>query len=160
MQQRPMRRKDRRMLAEDAFNLLKDGEFGVLATVDAAGQPYGVPLSYANTNEKIYFHSAMSGHKLDNIGCSGKVTFTVVGQTEILPAKFSTDFESVVVFGDAALITDEAEKRLGLKLLAEKYSPGYSEEADNYINKDIKHTTVVGITIRHITGKKRNPRKT
>ena len=62
-----MRRKDRETDSEQTIKLLKEGEYGVLATVDAEGQPYATPLSYVCTNNLIYFHCATEGHKLNNL---------------------------------------------------------------------------------------------
>ena len=41
-----MRRKDKALPDAAAMQLLEHAEYGVLSTVDAAGQPYGVPLNY------------------------------------------------------------------------------------------------------------------
>ena len=76
-----MRRKDRALSEEAAVQILKDGEYGVLATCGADGQPYGVPLSYVYHKGKIYFHGAKTGHKLNNLSGSPKASFTVVGHT-------------------------------------------------------------------------------
>ncbi len=151
----PMRRKERQMPDPDAMSLLARGEYGVLSTSDGDGQVYGVPVSYANTADKIYFHSAQTGHKLKNILENPKVGFTVVGETQICPDRFTTMFESVVVFGEAELITDEVEKRKAMNLLVWKYAPEYPEEGEAYVNRAIDKTAVVGITIRHFSGKKR-----
>lgn len=155
MHNHQMRRKERQMPNPEALSLLARGEYGVLSTCDGNGQVYGVPLSYANTATKIYFHSAQTGHKLENILYHPEVCFTVVGKTKVLPKKFSTAFESVIVFGEAQLISDREEKRKALNLLAWKYAPEFPEEGEAYIDRAIDHTTVVGITIRHYTGKKR-----
>ena len=44
---REMRRKDRLLDSADAVEILKNGEYGVLATVTEDGSPYSVPMSYA-----------------------------------------------------------------------------------------------------------------
>jgi nitroimidazol reductase NimA-like FMN-containing flavoprotein (pyridoxamine 5'-phosphate oxidase superfamily) len=54
------------------------------------------------------FHGAVSGgSKYGNIVGNGKVCFTVVGRIDVMPEKFSTLFESVIVFGEAVLVSDE-----------------------------------------------------
>jgi nitroimidazol reductase NimA-like FMN-containing flavoprotein (pyridoxamine 5'-phosphate oxidase superfamily) len=151
-----MRRKERLMPEKDTLDLLTRAEYGVLSTVDEDGQPYGVPVSFANTTEKIYFHSAQTGHKLDNIENQKQVSFCVVGDTQVLPSQFSTRFESVIVFGEASIVTDREEKLSALILLAQKYAPGFPAEGEVYIQKGFDHTAVVGIKIQHLTGKNRN----
>jgi len=147
-----MRRKDKALSELATLQLLRDGEFGVLATVDPEGQPYGVPLNYVYLDDHIYFHCALVGHKLDNLAGNDKVSFSVIGRTEVLPAEFSTGFESVIVFGAAAQVEGE-ERYRALMGLAEKYSPDYLTEAPAYIEKFDKQTAVVRITIERMTGK-------
>lgn len=149
-----MRRHDRAMADEDAKTLLKNGEFGVLSTVSPDGQPYGIPLSYAYDGDVIFFHSALQGRKLDNIVGNNSVSFCVVGKTEILPRKFSTRFESVIVFGRASEAAG-GEKDRGLFELARKYSSAFLEEGRQYIERDRHKARVYKIHIESITGKSR-----
>lgn len=150
-----LRRKDRAMPASNAEDLLVRGEYGVLSTVGADGQPYGVPLNYVYQNGCIYFHSALEGHKLDNMAENPKVSFCVVGRTRILPDRFATDYESVVAFGVASEVW-EGERQSALLGLLEKYSPAYIEEGKRYIDQKEKVTRVMKIEIDHISGKARS----
>lgn len=43
----PMRRRDRELDEAEALALLREAEWGVLATVDADGWPYAVPVNHA-----------------------------------------------------------------------------------------------------------------
>ena len=116
-----MRRKDRQLNTEDTLTVLEQGEYGILSTICENGTPYGVPVSYVYSNNCIYFHCAKNvGLKLDNIGNNSNVCFTVVGKTELLPAKFSTKYESAIVFGQARLLKENEKKEPLLKLI-EKY---------------------------------------
>ncbi|ALC17385.1 MFS transporter [Desulfuromonas soudanensis] len=143
------------MPASNAEDLLVRGEYGVLSTVGADGQPYGVPLNYVYQNGCIYFHSALEGHKLDNMAENPKVSFCVVGRTRILPDRFATDYESVVAFGVASEVW-EGERQSALLGLLEKYSPAYIEEGKRYIDQKEKVTRVMKIEIDHISGKARS----
>ncbi len=104
---REMRRKDRELGYEEIINILMNNMYGVLSTVSQEGYPYGVPVSYVYNQEEIYFHCAGEGHKFDNISADRKVSFCVVGQTCVLPDKFSTNYESVIAFGEAREVFDE-----------------------------------------------------
>ena len=147
-----MRRKDKAMQDGAIIGLLQNGEYGVLSTVDGNEQPYGVPLNYVLMNNCIYFHCALEGHKLDNLAANPKVSFCVVGRTKVLPAEFSTEFESVIVFGRASLIEGE-ERYQALNALIEKYSPEFVSEGSAYIEKFDSQTNLVRIEIQHMTGK-------
>ena len=149
-----MRRFDRLMTDEEAIELLKTGEYGILATVDSENQPFGTPLSYVYYDGNIYFHSAKEGTKLDNIKNNSKVCFTVVGKTEVLPKDFSTNYESIMAFGKATLVED-SEKGAILMEIVKKYSPGFISEGEAYKNSDMHKTKVVKIQIDIFTGKHR-----
>lgn len=148
-----MRRKDRQLSEQDARQILERGEYGILSTADKDGIPYGVPLNYAYQDGIIYFHCAKDvGLKAANIAAQPKVCFTVVGNTEVLPEKFATKYESAVVFGTARRAAD---KRIGLTLLQKKYSPEFTEEGIQYIEQSLSHVEVYEIKVEGLTGKGR-----
>ena len=148
-----LRRKDKKISIEEAMGLLTKGEYGILSTVGADGQPYGVPLNYVYKNNTIYFHCALIGHKLDNLESNPRVSFCVVGETKVLPSEFSTEFISTVVFGIASEVKGE-ERYDGFLWILEKYSPEYIEKGKKYIDKMDKATKLIKIDIQHISGKK------
>lgn len=149
---REMRRKDRKLEDNDVIEILKNNNYGILSTVSEDGYPYGVPVSYIYFNNSIYFHGAIKGHKFDNISNNDKVSFCVVGQTQILPDEFSTKYESVIIFGRAIEVFDD-EKNMALLEILNKYSPDYIKQGKEYIDKASKATRVVKIHIEHISGK-------
>ncbi len=150
-----MRRKDREMKKEEAYELLFQSKYGILATVGYDGQPYAIPLNYIVSNNSIYFHCALNGYKLDNIALNSKVCFTVVGRTNIVSEQFSTDYESVVVFGTVSRIEEKDEKEKVLKGFVQKYSINFVSEGDAYIQKAKDQTVVCKIAIDNYSGKKR-----
>ena len=149
-----MRRTERAIPDGEAQDVLRAGEYGVLSTVSADGQPYGVPVSYAYTGEAIYFHCAVEGHKLDNLNSNNRVSFCVVGKTQVLPDKFATNYESVIVFGTAQEVFDD-EKHAGLVEILKKYSPDFMEKGERYIKGDGPQARVYKIMIEALTGKAR-----
>lgn len=144
----------RQMSDEQALELLKNGEYGVLCTVDTENQPYGTPLSYIFMGGSIYFHSALVGTKLNNIKNNSKVCFTVIGKTKILPGEFSTNYESVMAFGNATEIIGE-EKLNVFKEILKKYSNDFFEEGMKYIEKAKDKAKVVKIELDGFSGKHR-----
>jgi uncharacterized protein len=151
---REMRRKDRLITQEEALEVLKKGEYGILATVDEFGQPYGVPVSYVVLDGSIYFHSTNAGgHKSDNFTKNSKVSFTVVGNTQILPDQFATLYESAVVFGEAILVADETERLAAFREFLPKYSPAFLAEGEAYIQAAGPQASIVRINIKEISGK-------
>ena len=122
--------------------------------MSADGQPYGVPVSYSYVDDALYFHSAMEGHKLENLAVDSRVSFCVVGKTEVLPDKFGTRYESAIAFGKAIEV-DGDEKLRGLTELLKKCSPDYLKEGQLYIEATAVRTRVYKITIDSLTGKSR-----
>lgn len=152
---RPMRRADRQMDLPWTQALLARAEYGLLATADPAGQPYAVPISYAyDGDESIYIHCAPEGHKLDNLRANPLACFTVIGRTQVLPAQFSTVYESAIAFGTVSEL-EGAEKRTALRLIAAKYNPGQDAANDAYIAANFARVAVLHFHITHLTGKQR-----
>ncbi len=149
-----MRRIDRQMSEAEAKELLGRGEYGVLALIDEEGRPYGVPLNYVYANDAVYVHCALQGKKLSAIAANPQACFTVVGNTQVLPDKFATNYESVMVFGPAAIV-DAAEKELALEAIIQRYSADFLEAGHAYIEKFRAATQVVKIGIEHVSGKRR-----
>lgn len=149
-----MRRVDRQMAETEAKELLSRGEYGILALIDEDGRPYGVPLNYVYANDAVYVHCALQGKKLNAIAANPQACFTVVGNTQVLPDKFATNYESVMVFGPAAIV-DAAEKEFALEAIIQRYSADFLEAGHAYIEKFRAATQVVKISIEHISGKRR-----
>lgn len=147
-----MKQKDKAIEADDAIKLLMKCEYGILSTADNNGQPYAVPLNYVYKDNHIYFHCALTGHKIDNMENNPKVSFCVVGDTKVIPSIFGTEYKSVIAFGIASEIHG-AERYNALLWLLEKYSPEYIEEGKDYIEKHDKVTKVIKFQIESFTGK-------
>jgi len=150
---RAMRRKKQALPEAEAVAMLESCTSGVLALHGDDDYPYAVPLSYAYEDGRLYFHAATKGHKLDAVERSAKVSFCVIAADDIVPEKFTTHFRSAVAFGKARVVTDDVEKRHGLMLLAEKYSPDYVDAAGAEIDGDWKKVAVIALDIEHLTGK-------
>ena len=152
---REMRKKERQMTEEEATKALEKGSNGVLSVIGDDGHPYGVPLSYSYKEGKIYFHCAITGHKLDAIKNDERVSFTVVTKDDVVAENFTTNFESVIAFGRAKIIKDEGKIVPAKMHIADKYSKGYEKEAMDHIRSAMGRFYIVEIEIDHMTGKKR-----
>ncbi len=150
-----MRRCDRQAAVQDTVSILEKCEYGVLSTVNQDNIPYGVPLSYVYTDDSIYLHSASEGHKIDNITANSQVSFCVVGDKQSLPDKFTTNYESVIIFGQARQVQG-LEKTAALLALIGKYAPDHRAAGAEYIRQASAKTTVIKIVIEHMTGKVRS----
>ena len=150
---RDIRRTDRALTEEQAREILTRAEHGVLATVGAEGWPYAVPVNHVLAGDVLYIHCAQEGHKLENIAHEERVSFCAVADARVLPASLSTLYESTIVFGRAALVTDPVEKRQGLELLAIRFCGALTPEAEKTIATSASRAAVVRIRIERIAGK-------
>ena len=111
---RPMRRASRAIPEEAAKHLLQQSRRGVLAVNGDNGYPFAIPVNYYYDQEhdKIYFHGAKSGQKVDALKQNDKVCFTVYGNEHFEPGDWAPYVQSTVVFGRCHLIDDAAGELL------------------------------------------------
>ena len=151
---RPMRRGKQALSMPECAEILARGTSGVLALAGDGGYPYAVPLSYVYDGERLYFHCARAGHKLDAIAREPKASFCVVGRDEVILEKYTTYFRSVIAFGRVRVVEDEAQKRAAIDLLARKYAPDDSaENRERAIERDWKPLCMLEMEIDHLSGK-------
>ena len=144
---RQMRRKKQVLTKEECELVLERGTSGVLAVQGDGEYPYAVPLSYVYTDGKIIFHCAKQGHKLDAIAQNDKVSFCVIDLDDIQPERYTTYFRSVIAFGRARVLEEEAEKRAAIEALAAKYTPDDPEGRKQEIEREYRALCVVAIEI-------------
>jgi uncharacterized protein len=150
---REMRRGKQLLSKEETIEILKSCTSGVLGVSGDDGYPYTVPLSYTYKDDKLFFHCAKEGHKLDGIKRNAKVTFCVIDKDEIIQKTFTTHFRSVIVFGRARILTENDERQAALESLVGKYSPDYIQEGQKSIEDGWNRVCVLEVKIEHMTGK-------
>ena len=151
---REIRRFKQALEKEECEKILREASSGILAVHGDEGYPYTVPMSYFYEDGKIYFHSAKSGHKIDAIRANSKVSFCVVTVDEPQPEKFSGDFRSVVAFGKARIIEDDAEKWKIKEIITKKYAPNALQNAvDAKIDVRFKAVSIIVMDVEHLSGK-------
>lgn len=151
---REMRRHKQLLNAEETAAVLHKGTSGVLALSGEDGYPYAVPISYVFDGDKLYFHCAQSGHKLDAIRHCPKASFCVIDQDQIVPEEYTSYFRSVIAFGTIRELENDGEKRAAIEKLARKYAPDDTAEGlDAAIRRDWAPLCMLEMTIDHMTGK-------
>ena len=149
---REMRRGKQLLSKEDTVAVMDRCTNGVLACLGDEDYPYAVPLSYVYFNEKIYFHSAKAGHKIDAITKNPKVSFSVIDEDTIVSEKFTSYFRSVIAFGKARIVENN-EWLEAMKALVEKYSADQPEEAKHKEISGCMQAYMIAIDVEHMTGK-------
>lgn len=151
---RPIRKIKNQISEEACRSLLQSARRGVLAVNGDDGYPYAIPVNYFYDAEqqKIYFHGARSGHKVDAIKKCDKVCFTVFGNESIKDEVWAPYLQSVVVFGRCRLLDAGMESMGLLKRFAMKYYPEESM-VDEEIAAAGNATQMYEIAIEHFSGK-------
>lgn len=150
---RKMRRDAQLLLEEESIQILRDGKSGVLSLLGDEGYPYGVPLSYSYVDGKLYFHGAVTGHKVDAVINCDKASFCVVAQDDVKPEALTTHYKSVIAFGRVSILTGE-EKLSAILSIGRKYSSVLGDEKlMEEINGAMDCMSLICLEIEHLTGK-------
>ena len=151
---REMRRKNQLLSDAVSRDILEKNTSGVLSLMGDDGYPYGVPLSYVLVGDKLFFHCAKAGHKIDAIRREEKASFCVIDQDIVVSEEYTTHFRSVIAFGRVHILEGEEEKRNALRILAEKYSGDQEETGiEVEINKSFANVCMLQFDMEHVTGK-------
>ena len=151
---RAIRKKKNEIDPGAAKALLHAERRGVLAVNGDDGYPYAVPINYVydETAQKIYFHGARAGHKIDALRRCDKVCFTVYGHETFKEEPWAPFMQSVVVFGRCRLVEDPDRTAALLKRFAMKYYPD-ARLVDEEIARAGKAAQMFEIQIEHLSGK-------
>jgi hypothetical protein len=150
---RDMRRKRQQLSEAESIGILQKATSGTLALLGDNGYPYAVPISYVYHEGKLYFHSALSGHKVDAIRQCDKASFCVIEQDDVQPKKYTTFFRSVVAFGRIHIIEDEEVKLSTALMLGNRYNPNDDESLKKEIESGLSRMLMIRFDIEHLTGK-------
>lgn len=150
---REMRRFKQQLPHGECEEILKKNSSGVLALSGDDGYPYAVPMSYVYSDGKLWFHSALTGHKVDALRRCPKASFCVIDRDDVIPERYTTEFKSVIVFGTVRELTGE-EFLSAIRQLADKYAPLQgTEPREEEIRQSMGRFLMLELTAEHITGK-------
>lgn len=150
-----MRRKDREMDEKFAYEVIDKAPYVTMSMIDKCGMPYCIPISVVRDNEKLYFHCAMEGEKLENLLNNNSVCISAVSKMKPVDGKFTIEFESAVAKGKAVEVENRDEKIHALKLVCERFTPNNMADFHNAIERSFERTKVMRIDVNSITGKRK-----
>ena len=148
---RPIRRHHQQLSQEESIRILTESTSGTLALLGDNDYPYAVPLSYVYADGKIYFHSALEGHKIDAIRKHEKASFCVIAQDAVHGKEYTTYFRSVIAFGRIHIIEDAEQKLAYARLLGNRYNDDKALEEE--LAKGFNRMLMLRFDIEHLTGK-------
>jgi len=145
---------------EKIIEFLSSQQTGRISSIDENGFPQIIPMNFVFINDAVYIHSHIRGEKLDNIRRNQKVGFEVDKSLEFLPSYFSdptdasladTLYISVVIKGNASIVSDKEEKTNALNGLMKKYQPegGYEPiKPDMDVLKEVEVIKIIPESLR------------
>jgi uncharacterized protein len=149
-----MRRSEKEIKSrKDIESIITEADFCHIGLVDD-NTPYVLPLNFGYKDNRLYFHSAMEGRKLNIIRQNNNVCFEIDADQAFVPderaCKWSLKYRSVIGNGKAFIVADAAEKIAALKTIMAHYS----DKAYEFTAEEAARVVVVRIDIESITGKK------
>ncbi len=151
---REMRRIKQQISNDECVQVLKSQPRGVLSMIGENGYPYGIPMDhwYSEKDNRIYFHCAKVGHKLDAIAACDKVSYCVMDEGFRKEGEWSLNIRSVIIFGRICIVEDEEKKREICTALVRKFT---DDEA--YLQKELTNAfprvNCLELIPEHMTGK-------
>ena len=151
---REMRLTRQQLSLEETEAILRMEGTGTLALAGDDGYPYSVPVNYIYLDGCIYFHGAQQGHKCDAIAREPKASMSVIAADTLIPEKYTTDYRSVIAFGEIYPVTDDEKKRSIIRRIGMHFCSAYADGIDAEIDREWNMLNVYEMKITHMTGKR------
>ena len=149
-----MRRFKQQISEDECKEVLKNEPRGVLALMGDDGYPYAIPLNhwYSEKDNRLYFHCAKEGKKLDSISKCDKVSFCVMDEGYRNEGEWALNIKSVVAFGKMRIVEDEEKKKEICINLTRKFTDD-EDFLEHELTNAFPRVCCLEIEIEHMTGK-------
>lgn len=147
-----MRKSRRRISTAEAYDVFDKAPYVTVSMVRPDGTPYGLPLSVVRSDDRtFYFHCAAEGEKIDCLAANPRVSMSAVSKChpafEEDKCNFTEHYKSAVAIGTARIVDSDTEKTEALRLICQRFLPRHMEHFDRAIERSLRHTAVVRITL-------------
>ncbi len=123
------------------------------------GQPYVIPTGYARADDQLFIHGSAASRMLRTLdrGVRVCITVTLVDGLVLARSAFhhSMNYRSVVILGEARLLTDPREKMEALRRFTNHMVPGRWEEVRQPTEQELKATSVLKLPLNEVSAKVR-----
>lgn len=149
-----MRRKDREIRDRAEIDaIIRSARVMHLALADN-DVPFVVPVFYAYDGASLFFHSARAGTKIEIMKRNKNACFEISVDHGVIESDAACDFEAkhrtVIGFGKATFVEDEAEKIGALDRIVAQFS----DKKFEYPKPNLDSVVVIRIDIESVKGKK------
>jgi len=123
------------------------------------GQPFVIPTLFGRQDETLYLHGSAASRMMRQLeqGIAACVTVTLVDGLVLARSAFhhSMNYRSVVAFGTARKIQEDAAKEQALRVISEQVIAGRWNDVRLPTAKELKATTVLSFEIEEASAKVR-----
>jgi nitroimidazol reductase NimA-like FMN-containing flavoprotein (pyridoxamine 5'-phosphate oxidase superfamily) len=125
----------------------------------ADGQPFVIPTGYVRVGSQVYFHGSAASRMLRTLteGVDVCLTVTLLDGLVLARSAFhhSMNYRSVVILGQARLVTDPAEKWEALRSFTNHVARDRWEEVRPPNEQELKATSVLALPLDEASAKVR-----
>jgi nitroimidazol reductase NimA-like FMN-containing flavoprotein (pyridoxamine 5'-phosphate oxidase superfamily) len=138
---------------------LDDALICTVAWVDDEGRPRALPTIQARVDDTLYLHGSRAARAWKAIAAGTEVCVTATVVDELVLARtsphHSMNYRSVVLYGHAREVTDEAERYAAAKAITRHVLPGREDDAVEPGDRDWRETLIVAMPIEEASAKVR-----
>lgn len=139
-------RKNKQLISlNQCYKIMDKIHYGVLSFTHE-GLPYSVALNHTIVDNRIFFHCAKSGYKLNSI--EQRATYLIVEDLGINLKAGTHNHNSVAVFGTVHEVTEFETKKAALLEIVSHLAPEHP-----YNDKMVDTTNIIELKIDYINGK-------
>lgn len=124
------------------------------------GKPVVIPTGYARAGDQLYIHGSAASRMLRALksGADVCVTVTLIDGLVLARSAFhhSMNYRSVVIFGNAVPVEEQAEKLAALRALSEHMIPQRWDAVRQPNDQEMKATTVLALPLTEVSAKVRS----
>ena len=122
-------------------------------------QPYVIPTSFGRVDDVLYIHGSSASRMLRTLSKEINMCFTATLIDALVLARsafhHSINYRSVVVLGNATLVTDDDEKNNALEAITNHIVPGRWDDVRWPNELELKATSVLKLPIEEASAKVR-----
>jgi len=154
---RVKRRHDRGFYDHKTVHALLDAAALCHVSYVIDGQPYCTPTLFWREGSRLYWHGSSASRMLRNLSEGEPACLTVTHLDSLVLARcgfnHSADYRSVMAFGRARLLDDQAEKERALVMMVDRFFPQRTAQLRASTKQEIKATSVVYMDIEKASAK-------
>ncbi len=150
-----MRRKDREIQDRTEIDQIINAAVVCRLGLCKDGLPYVVPVSFGYDGQRIYFHGAVEGTKIDYMLANPRVCVEFEGDVRLTSNEhnacdWSVTYQSVIGYGTVGEITQPEAKLHALEQIMQHYS---GRTGWTYDPGQLERTRIWRVTLESVSGK-------